>query len=63
MRVRYLEGCLEEEMTTQSSILARKTHEQRSLWVAVYGGCKEQDMTEHTHTYEKGYSMPCTPVC
>ena len=49
------EDPLEEEMATSSSILAWKTHGQRSLVGYGLGGCKESDMTEctcaHTHTH------------
>ena len=57
MWVRSLGGedPLEEDMATSSSILAWKTHGQRSLAGYGPGGCKESDMTEctrtHTHTH------------
>ena len=52
------EDPLEKEMATQSSILARKFHRQRSLADYSPWDLKELDMTEcvvcagvHTHTY------------
>ena len=37
---------LEKEMVTHSSVLAGKSHGQRSLVGYSPGGCKESDMTE-----------------
>ena len=49
MQVQLLgqEEPLEEEMATHSSILAWKTHGQRSPADYSPKGCKESDMTEH----------------
>ena len=48
MRVQSLgqEGPLEEEMATHSSILAWRSHGQRSLVGYSPGGCKELDMMD-----------------
>ena len=46
---------LEEEMETHSSILAWKipqTEEPSGPW-----GCKESDMTEHTHTHNTFFNV------
>ena len=40
------ENLLEKEMTTHSSILPGKSHEQRSLVGYIQWGCKELDTTE-----------------
>ena len=42
------EDALEEEMATHSSILAWKSHGQRSLAEYSLWGCKESDTTEAT---------------
>ena len=44
------EDPLEEEMTTHSSVLSGKPHEQRSLEGYSSWGHKESNMTEHAHT-------------
>ena len=45
------EDPLENGMATHSSILAWRVAMDRGAWKAtVRGGCKESDMTEHTHT-------------
>ena len=43
---------LEKEMATHSSILAWRTHGQRSLAGYSLWGHRESDTTEHTHVYE-----------
>ena len=45
------EDPLEKEMATRSSILAWGIPMDRGAWQAAYSpqGCKESDMTEHTH--------------
>ena len=43
------EDPLEEEMATHSSILALRIYGQRSLAGCSPYGCKELDVTEHTH--------------
>ena len=71
MRVRSLaqEDALEKEMATHSSILARKTHGQRSLAGYSPKGPKELNTTEglsthiHTHTTfqtPKRQESPCS---
>ena len=42
---------LEEEMATHSSILAWKSHGQRSLVGYSPWDCKESDMTDRAHTH------------
>ena len=46
-----LEGSLEGEMATHSSILAEKYHGQRSLVGYSPWDCKESDMTESANTH------------
>ena len=51
MQVQSLpEDPLSKEVATYSSILARKSHEQRSLAGYSPWGCKDSNTTEHTHT-------------
>ena len=53
-QVRFLgwEDPLEREMATHSSILAWRTHGQKSLAGYSPRGCKESDMTEQLHTHD-----------
>ena len=46
------EDPLEEEMAPHSSILAWKSHGQRSLAGYSPWGCKQSDTTEHQHHYQ-----------
>jgi len=45
------EDLLEKEMTTHSSILARKSHGQRNLAGYSPWGCTESDMTEQLNIF------------
>ena len=46
------EDPLKDGIATHSSILAWRIPMNRGAWQAtVHGGCKELDMTEHTHTH------------
>ena len=47
------EDCLEEEMATDSCILAKKVHGQRSLAGYSLWGCKQSDTTEQHHHHNK----------
>ena len=69
MRVQSLgqEDSLEDEMAIRSSIFARKIPWMRSLEGYSPWGCKESDMTEHTHTHtcltaSLKFPHPPTPI-
>ena len=51
------EDTLEEEMATHSSILAWKSHGQRSLTGYTPWGHKESDTTEYSHTRSQNYTV------
>ena len=53
---------LEKEMVTHSSVLAGKSHGQRSLVGYSPGGCKESDITERARVHKHKNTWYFSPI-